>query len=72
MTTFKQLACNALVNSKSYGSDLIGEYHALYYQHDKLTPYERHMAVTFARDMLDKLIETQVALEAAINAKEAA
>lgn len=72
METTRELACNALVNSKSYGSDLIGEYYALYYQYDKLSPHERRMAVTFARDMLDKLIETQVALEAAINTKEAA
>lgn len=72
METARQLACNALVNSKSYGSDLIGEYYALYYQYEKLEPYERRMAVSFARDMLDKLIETQVALEAAIQEKEAA
>lgn len=72
METARHLACNALVNAKSYGADLIGEYHSLYYQYDKLAPHEKRMAVTFARDMLDKLIETQEALEIAIMEKEAA
>lgn len=72
MEPTRQLICNALVNCKSYGLDLIGEYYALYYQYEKLAPHEKRMAVTFAREMLDKLIETQVALEAAMNEKEAA
>lgn len=69
MTDYKQASCEALVSSKSYATDLIGEYHGLYYHGSKMEQWEQRGAISAARTYLNRLIEAQLNLEKAYTTK---